>query len=69
MSLTAERSASRRPWPRSHDGAVWITTTHHKKLGVMYCVTAFSFPDGGARLAMRVEPPPTRGTADRAAGA
>ncbi|MEZ0233603.1 MAG: cbb3-type cytochrome c oxidase subunit I, partial [Actinomycetota bacterium] len=59
MSLTAERSApAPAPAERPHDGPVaWITTTDHKKLGVMYCVTAFSFFLIGGALAgaMRAE--------------
>jgi len=59
MSLTTER---RHPVPspadRPHGGPVaWLTTTDHKKIGLLYCVTAFTFFLIGGALAgaMRAE--------------
>ena len=44
--------------PMHRDGPVaWLTTTDHKKIGILYCVTAFGFFLIGGTLAdvMRTE--------------
>ena len=60
MSIATERPASPAApagEPRHVGPVAWLTTTDHKRIGVMYCVTAFAFFLIGGALAgmMRAE--------------
>jgi cytochrome c oxidase subunit 1 len=58
MSTTLERPAAAPQEPHDAHGLVaWLTSTDHKKIGVLYCVTAFAFFLIGGTLAgvMRLE--------------
>jgi cytochrome c oxidase subunit I len=58
MSTTIERPQTAAPPPQPSSGVVsWLTTTDHKKIGIAYCVTAFTFFLVGGALAdtMRLE--------------
>ncbi|HEX2046980.1 MAG TPA: cytochrome c oxidase subunit I [Acidimicrobiales bacterium] len=61
MTLLEERPAPPppKPQPRGHAGGLvgWVTTTDHKKIGILYMVTAFAFflLGGVLALLMRAE--------------
>jgi len=52
MTVTDER-ATAAPLDGEHRGGpvAWVTTTDHKKIGLMYCVTAFTYFLVGGALA------------------
>jgi cytochrome c oxidase subunit 1 len=52
MSLTVERAPAANPEPAPRTGVVtWLTTTDHKRIGILYMVTTFGFFLVGGLLA------------------
>lgn len=55
MTLTEERIEQTNPPPAPRGGMLdWLTTTDHKKVGILYMVTAFAFFMLGGLLAMLI---------------